>query len=379
MSKLIGKKTLLPAGFSDILYPKSENQYLIVEKILNFFANFSYFRIKPPIIEFEDTLFAKGPGSVLKENSFRIMDPISQKMMALRSDMTTQISRIASSRMFHYPRPLRLSYSGDVLRVKSSTLNMDRQITQVGAEIIGDVNGDLEAEIILIGLKTLEHLNINDLSIDLNFPKLNEMMLKNCPKHIANKILLGIEKKDFKSIQNIEFSNKSEILNLMNTSGKFTNKSKYLKSLTANNKNNQSIQYLINIAEKIKNNFSSINVILDPLDMNSFKYHDGITFTIFANGVRAGIAKGGSYKTITKENATGISIYTERLNNLIDLTAKRKMVLLKSLDFESADNLIKKGFVISFIDTTNEKHILKVAREMKCDYVLNNNKLEKVN
>ena len=89
-----------------------------MKKFLSFFADFNYLRVNPPLIEFEETLFAKGPGSVLKDNSFRIMDPISQKMMALRSDMTTQISRIASSRMSHYPRPLRISYSGDVLRVK---------------------------------------------------------------------------------------------------------------------------------------------------------------------------------------------------------------------------------------------------------------------
>ena len=112
--------TLLPAGFSDKLYPKSQREFLLIEKILSFFSNYSFLRISPPLIEFEETMISEGPGSVLKENTFRIMDPISRKMMALRSDMTTQISRISSSRMSHYPRPLKLSYSGDVLRVKST-------------------------------------------------------------------------------------------------------------------------------------------------------------------------------------------------------------------------------------------------------------------
>jgi len=378
LTRLSGKKTLLPAGFSDMLYPKSENQNIIVEKILNYFANFNYKRVKPPLIEFEDTLFAEGPGSVLKENSFRIMDPISQKMMALRSDMTTQISRIASSRMSHYPRPLRISYSGDVLRVKSTTLNMDRQITQVGAEIIGDVNSDLEAEIILIGLKTLESLKIKDLSVDLNFPMLREKLLKKCPQDLIAKVLLGIEKKDFQFIQSINFQNKCEILNLMKTSGKFHNSTKYLNSLLEKNKNNASIKYLINIAEKIKNSFSDVNVIIDPLELNSFNYHNGITFTIFANGIRTGIAKGGSYKTINKENATGISIYTDRLNSVLDLTSKSKVVLLKSLDFKNAEKLINQGYIINFTNEINEKKLLTVAQQMKCDYFLNKNKLEKV-
>ncbi len=378
MSKRCAKKTLLPAGFSDVLFPKSENQYLIVEKILNFFANYNYLRVNPPLIEFEETLFAEGPGSVLKENSFRIMDPISQKMMALRSDMTTQISRIASSRMSHYPRPLRISYSGDVLRVKSSNLNMDRQITQVGAEIIGDVNNNSETEIILIGLKTLKALNIKNLSIDLNFPKLTDKLLSKCSKELIPKILSAIEKKDYKLIESINFPNKIEILNLMKVSGVFTSSSKYLNSLVDTNKNNKSIKYLVNIAQKIKDNFSSVNIIIDPLEINSFNYHDGITFTIFSKGIRTGIAKGGNYKTISKENATGISIYTERLNYVLDLITKRKIVLLKSLDYKNAEKLIKDGFTINFTNKKTKRKFIEIAKQMKCDYVFYNNKLEKV-
>ena len=86
------------------------------------------------------------------------MDPISKKMMAVRSDMTTQISRISSKRLAHYPRPLRLSYSGEVLRVNPSGLKLERQIAQVGAEIIGDITSDLETEIMVIGLKILKEL-----------------------------------------------------------------------------------------------------------------------------------------------------------------------------------------------------------------------------
>ena len=89
------------------------------------------------MVEYEETLLSDGPGTVLKDSTFRIMDPLSQKMMALRSDVTAQISRIASTRLSHLARPLRLSYSGDVLRVKGDSFNTERQKTQVGAELIG--------------------------------------------------------------------------------------------------------------------------------------------------------------------------------------------------------------------------------------------------
>ena len=99
-------------------------------------------------------------------------------MMAVRSDMTTQISRISSKRLAHYPRPLRLSYSGEVLRVNPSGLKLERQIAQVGAEIIGDITCDLETEIIIIGLKALKELEVKDLTLDLNYQDLRLSLFK---------------------------------------------------------------------------------------------------------------------------------------------------------------------------------------------------------
>ena len=144
---------LLPAGLSDVLYPNAELQSKTIENLIDVFSNFGYSRVKPPLVEYEDTLISNGLGKVLKDSTFRIMDPLSQKMMALRSDVTAQISRIASTRLSHLPRPLRLSYSGDVLRVKGDNFNMERQKTQVGAELIGSESKFVDAEIILVCLK----------------------------------------------------------------------------------------------------------------------------------------------------------------------------------------------------------------------------------
>ena len=167
------QKGLLPAGLSDILYPKAQVQAKKIETLLDVFSNYGYLRVKPPLVEYEETLLSDGPGTVLKDSTFRIMDPLSQKMMALRSDVTAQISRIASTRLSHLARPLRLSYSGDVLRVKGDSFNTERQKTQVGAELIGLENEFCDAEIILICLKALKSIDIENITIDINLPFLH--------------------------------------------------------------------------------------------------------------------------------------------------------------------------------------------------------------
>ena len=84
---------------TDLLAPQAEQDAKAVEAVLSCFAAFGYQRIKPPLVEFEQTLLAEGPGAALAEQTFRLLDPISRRMMALRSDMTAQIARIAGTRL----------------------------------------------------------------------------------------------------------------------------------------------------------------------------------------------------------------------------------------------------------------------------------------
>ena len=79
-----------------------------------------YERVKPPLVEFEDRLLA-GSGASMAPHTFRLMDPVSQRMMGVRADMTLQVARVAATRLKTLPRPLRLSYAGQVLRSKATS------------------------------------------------------------------------------------------------------------------------------------------------------------------------------------------------------------------------------------------------------------------
>ena len=372
------RDTLLPAGFSDKIFPKSQKNSLIIEKIINFFLNYGYLRISPPLIEFEETLLNQGPGLALKNNSFRVMDPISKKMMAVRSDMTTQISRISSKRLAHYPRPLRLSYSGEVLRVNPSGLKLERQIAQVGAEIIGNITSDLETEIIIIGLKILKELNIEDLTLDLNYQNLRLSFLKTLyelPE--KDSLVKAIEKKDINYLKNKNFPNKKNILNIIQASGKFTNKIEFLKKLNQENLKNNYLLHLLEISSAIQKTFKDLNIVVDPLEKSTFDYHKGLTFTVFSKSLRSSIAKGGTYKTINEEDATGISLYVDLLSGMKNNFLEKEKILVEQNDFKSAENLIKKGYQVIFFKNLNND-LIHYANSINCKYVFKNNKLVEI-
>ena len=88
-------KVLLPAGFRDLLPPDAEREADSNRKLMNLFSSFGYQRVKPPLIEFEESLVS-GAGASTSQETFRVMDPIAQKMLGIRTDITIQVARIAN-------------------------------------------------------------------------------------------------------------------------------------------------------------------------------------------------------------------------------------------------------------------------------------------
>src|SRR4029078_6147490 len=170
---------LLPAGLRDLLPPEAETEAASVEALMDVFAAHGYQRVKPPLLEFEDSLLA-GSGAAVAEQTFRLMDPVSQRMMGLRADTTPQVARIAATRLTHAPRPLRLSYAGQCLRVRGTQLPPDRQITQAGIELIGRDNPAADAEIVLVGAEALATVGLTRTSFDLTLPTLVPLLLDDC-------------------------------------------------------------------------------------------------------------------------------------------------------------------------------------------------------
>ena len=377
MSSLSNQKGLLPAGLSDILYPNAHIQSKIIENLLDVFSSYGYLRVKPPLVEYEETLLSDGPGEVLKDSTFRVMDPLSQKMLALRSDVTAQISRIASTRLSHLSRPLRLSYSGDVLRVKGDSFNMERQKTQVGAELIGPKSEVIDAEIMLVCVKALKSINIDNLTIDINLPFLRKYLLTGISPSLKHSINQYIDNKDKQSLKKLKFENLNIISELMDVFGDHLNVIKYLQELKSKGILVDIIDHYLTVIDIVRKNDKSIKLSIDPLENRGFKYHTGITFTIFSDKLKGEIAKGGSYNISTGETATGCTIYTEKVYPNLMLNLDKDLVYIPYLNMKDADEIIKKGYRVVFGSVSNSE-FEKEALEMKCKYIWKDNTILKL-
>src|SRR5439155_3983749 len=79
---------------------------------------------------------------------------------------------IAATRLGDAPRPLRLSYAGQVLRVTGSEIRPERQVGEVGAELIGAAGPAADVEAIAVAGEALATIGVPYLSVDLTLPRL---------------------------------------------------------------------------------------------------------------------------------------------------------------------------------------------------------------
>ncbi|MFW8363287.1 ATP phosphoribosyltransferase regulatory subunit, partial [Klebsiella pneumoniae] len=84
--------------------------------------------------------------------------------------------RIAATRMGHHPRPVRLSYAGPVLKLRASQLAPERELRQIGCELIGLDTAAAAREVVEVAVAALEAAGVSDISIDFTLPDLIDVL-----------------------------------------------------------------------------------------------------------------------------------------------------------------------------------------------------------
>jgi ATP phosphoribosyltransferase regulatory subunit len=160
------QKYLLPIGFYDLLSSEALINQESIDILLKNFYGFGYNLVKTPLVEFEDSLDGN---QKLGEQSFKMIDIFSGKKLVIRSDITAQIIRLLNTKLQKEITPLRICYAGDVLKVKNDDLYSDRQLTQVGIELIGSKSSGANEEVINVILDGLNNIKLPNLIIDFCF------------------------------------------------------------------------------------------------------------------------------------------------------------------------------------------------------------------
>lgn len=287
---------LLPAGLRDVLPPEAAHEARAIEALLAQFAAHGYERVRPPLVEFEESLLG-GSGAAMAGQTFRLMDPVSQRMMGVRADITLQIARIAATRLLGAARPLRLSYAGEVLRVRGSQLVPERQLCQVGAELIGAATAAADAEVVVLAAEALGAFGVANLSVDLTSPRLVPALVAalGLDKGDADALRDALDHKDAARVATATGSHAKLFGALLAAAGPADQALAALQRLDLPRPVKAEASHLAEVVRLIRAAMPSLVLTLDPVENRGFEYHTGVSFSLFVPGVRGELGRGGRY------------------------------------------------------------------------------------
>lgn len=364
--------SLLPAGFRDVLPPQVAQEARTLALLLGVFEGWGYDQVKPPLVEFSGNTDAS-----LARQTFRMADPESGEMLAIRTDITPQVARMAALRLKAAPRPLRLSYNGQVLRVKGEGLHAERQLAQVGAELIGEKGLSADTEVVLLAIEALHKAGIPDICVDFSLPQLQAIVLGQVSPQLAELI----EKKDVAAIRQEAGEAGETLTALIAAAGDADRVFSKVKGMALPVAASQCFAELEKLVAAIRASGARCSLTIDPLERKGFEYHTGIAFSFFAKGSVEELGRGGRYslpgakKADVAEDAVGFSLTMNALLRAIPDPAPRDRVFVP-LD-ENPGDLREKGMIVvqglePVADAKAE------AKRLRCTHVLAKGAYEKL-
>lgn len=371
--EVVNNRALLPAGLRDLLPPDAETEASAVEALMEVFASHGYQRVKPPLLEFEDSLLA-GSGAAVAEQTFRLMDPVSQRMMGLRADTTPQVARIATTRLAHVPRPLRLSYAGQCLRVRGSQLAPDRQIAQAGIELIGCDNPAADAEIVLVGAEALASVGLTRTSFDLTLPTLVPVLLDDAGCEGATRAALAraLDRKDAAAVARHGGGLAQTLNELLMAAGPADRALEALETVHLPPAARGLARRLAAAVAAIRARAPTLRLTIDPVEFRGFRYETGVSVTIYAPGRHEELGRGGRYVCGDTEPATGLTLFPDAvLRAAPPREARQRLYVPLDADADEAARMRRLGYATIEALSADEDPLTE-ARRLLCSHILRN-------
>lgn len=308
-------RDLLPEGLGDRLPRQAAASQAVRRAALDVMALHGYERVETPTLEFEKSLASRMAG-VQVRRMFRFVDPVSLRMLALRSDITAQVARIAATGLAGAARPLRLCYGGQAITIKGDGLDPVRERLQLGAELIGTDTVAAAAEMVEIAIESLRAAGATGISVDFTLPDLVDTLAAEALPLPETRIAAVRQMLDAKDAGGLVDAGGEAYLPLLYAVGPFAAAIERLAEFDTGGVLASRIAGLREIAARVN---GAARLTLDPSERHGFEYQSWFGFTIYAANAAGALGRGGTYRILGGagdeggEAAVGFSLYPDPL------------------------------------------------------------------
>lgn len=327
-------KWLLPEYIRDMLPEEAWRIESMRAGILRLFRRSGYQLVAPPLIEYAESLLIRDSAD-MDLRTFRLVDQLSGRTLALRADITPQVARI-DAHLLNHQGIARLCYAGTVAHTQPAGLMSTREPLQIGAELYGHGGIESDLEIQRLMLQALSWLGIRDIHLDLGHVEVFRSLLDGTELDSEHEQALfsALQHKDVPTLQSLvqplPQAVQAALLALPVLHGGMEVIARARSVLPQQPRITAALAQLENAAQQLLPLAGSIGV--DLAELRGYHYHSGMVFAVYHPGSHDAIALGGRYddagKTFGRARpATGFSMDLRQLYPLLPQQAPDRAIL----------------------------------------------------
>ena len=295
-----------PEGVRDIYGNEKAAKNIVENLLLEKIKSYGYQDIQTPTFEFFD-VFSREVGTTPSKELYKFFDKEGNTLV-LRPDFTPSIARCAAKYFMDENVPIRFCYRGNTFTNTSSLQGKLKEVTQTGAELIGDASVQADAEMIAMTIEALYHAGLSDFQIsigNLEYFKgicaeagLDEETELELRELISGKNYFGAEE----LLEGIHVRRKDKEL-LLKISELFGTAAilQEAKNTASNKRSRNAVERLEKVYQVLCEYGVEKYVSFDLGMLSKYNYYTGIIFKGYTYGVGDAIVKGGRYDNLLRQ------------------------------------------------------------------------------
>ncbi|RLL55944.1 ATP phosphoribosyltransferase regulatory subunit [Mariprofundus sp. EBB-1] len=301
-------------GLNDAFGSQAKALRSLQGRILNLFDDAGYEEVIPPMLERPDSMNS-GAGRFLADQTVVFSDPAGAGSLAIRSDMTPQIARIAATRLQH-EKELKLCYSGTVMLARPDVRGGSRQQWQTGVECLGIKGSAGDIEVMHLAARTMLAAGFNKPVLQVGHIGLLKALV-NCSTHALDVWTKRISRRspddliELLATESLPEASAKALVEMVSGVAD----QQWLKANIGciNDDFDAAANELLALVDEVGDKMEGhVSVHADAAVMPRFLYHSGILFAGYAEGVAHAVLHGGRYDAMMSAHgrdmaATGFS------------------------------------------------------------------------
>jgi len=316
---------LLPEHIQDMLPDEAWRVEQMRAQILDLLRKSGYQLVAPPLLEYAESLLIHGSAD-MDLRTFKLVDQMSGRTLALRADITPQVARI-DAHLLNRQGVTRLCYAGSVLHTQPVGLTRTRELLQIGAELYGHSGLESDLEIQQLLLQSLAMLGIADVHLDLGHVGVFRALVEHAQldKDTEAELFVALQSKDSEALrilaQPLDAVMRGALLALPTLYGNCAEVLPRARQILPDYAEIRlALDALQSVADKLQPMVAGVGI--DLADLRGYHYHSGMVFAAYHAGSHDAIALGGRYDDLGKSfgrarAATGFSMDLRQLYRLL--------------------------------------------------------------